>query len=136
MALHRLGNPKDYVLRGRAYFTILNKKTGDRVTYQVIKPTTDKPHFVGALTGPENTRDYDVLGTIFDGETYHYNVKKSPIPQDSLKAKTFKFFWNNIDNLPEWVEVWYEGKCGACGRKLTTPESIERGLGPMCSEEA
>jgi hypothetical protein len=30
------------------------------------------------------------------------------------------------------LEVWHEGRCGACGRRLTVPESIERGLGPEC----
>lgn len=32
------------------------------------------------------------------------------------------------------VEVWHEGSCGRCGRKLTVPSSIETGLGPECAE--
>ena len=35
--------------------------------------------------------------------------------------------------LPKTVEVWHEGICGRCGRKLTVPESVERGLGPECA---
>lgn len=33
------------------------------------------------------------------------------------------------------VEVWHEGSCGRCGRKLTVPESIANGLGPECAEK-
>ena len=29
-------------------------------------------------------------------------------------------------------KVHHEGKCGRCGRKLTTPESCLRGIGPEC----
>lgn len=36
-------------------------------------------------------------------------------------------------DLPE-CEVWHEGRCGRCGRKLTVPESIETGIGPDCAK--
>ena len=32
------------------------------------------------------------------------------------------------------VKVFHSGKCGKCGKKLTTPESIKSGLGPYCSK--
>jgi hypothetical protein len=31
------------------------------------------------------------------------------------------------------LAVYHEGRCGACGRRLTTPESISSGLGPVCA---
>lgn len=31
------------------------------------------------------------------------------------------------------LQVWHEGRCGRCGRKLTVPSSIETGLGPECA---
>lgn len=30
------------------------------------------------------------------------------------------------------VELWHEGVCGRCAHRLTVPESIESGLGPVC----
>ena len=33
----------------------------------------------------------------------------------------------------ETVQVWHEGRCGKCGRKLTVPESLTSGLGPECA---
>jgi hypothetical protein len=35
-------------------------------------------------------------------------------------------------SLPEGYKIQHEGKCCRCGRTLTTPESIERGIGPEC----
>ena len=37
-------------------------------------------------------------------------------------------------NLPPALEVWHEGRCGRCGRKLTTPQSVETGFGPVCAQ--
>ena len=34
--------------------------------------------------------------------------------------------------LPEGLEVWEESCCGRCGRELTDPVSVERGVGPEC----
>tara|TARA_R110002096_G_scaffold84290_4_gene194649 strand:+ start:14 stop:667 length:654 start_codon:yes stop_codon:yes gene_type:complete len=31
------------------------------------------------------------------------------------------------------MEIWHEGKCSRCGRKLTVPSSIATGLGPVCA---
>ena len=38
--------------------------------------------------------------------------------------------------LPETVEVWHEGRCCRCARRLTVPESIILGLGPACATRA
>jgi hypothetical protein len=37
-----------------------------------------------------------------------------------------------INTLPDFVEVWHEGFCGKCGKRLTVPNSIEIGIGPDC----
>jgi len=34
--------------------------------------------------------------------------------------------------MPDNVEFYHSGNCAKCGRKLTTPESIKNGLGPIC----
>jgi hypothetical protein len=35
--------------------------------------------------------------------------------------------------IPETVEIWHEGRCCRCGRRLTVPESIYAGIGPDCA---
>jgi hypothetical protein len=48
----------------------------------------------------------------------------------------FDYVLNKLktNKLPEFVEVWHEGKCGKCGRALTVPSSILTGIGPECSK--
>lgn len=127
-------NAKQFILGGNATFTIENLDTGNYFTFKVRQPDSNKPHFVKVLTGPDNTQDYQFLGTIFNKQTYRHG-KKSRITQNAQSAKVFQWLWQNIDNLPDNVEVKHMGNCGVCGRPLTTPESLDRGIGPICWEE-
>lgn len=126
-------NIKAFVLAGTAIFTIRSTRSGQRFTYKVRQPNENRPHFVRVLTGPDNTRQYVFLGTIFDNETYRPG-KKSPISQTAPSSLAFVWAWGVIvrDQVPETLEVWHEGRCGRCGKKLTVPESIESGFGPHC----
>jgi hypothetical protein len=126
---------KPYMLAGKSVITVVSNKTGTRFTYRIVKKDTPKDkdtvHFVKVLNGPENTRDYQFLGTIFAEERYRHG-KKSPISPEAPSARAFQWLWWNLGS--DLVEVWHAGRCGRCGRLLTDPESIERGLGPKCAE--
>lgn len=65
-----------------------------------------------------------------------HECEASPIPADDMKARVFAWLWatrlSTGRELPEQVEVWHEGRCGRCGRRLTVPESISTGFGPEC----
>ena len=41
---------------------------------------------------------------------------------------------NGYKDLPAGYDTKHSGSCGRCGRELTDPESIKRGLGPTCAE--
>lgn len=63
-------------------------------------------------------------------------VNVSPIEYEDMRQKAFRWLWVQLtkgNELPDKVEVWHEGRCGACGRRLTVPESIAQGLGPVCA---
>ena len=124
----------NFVLAGNATFTIRNARTGNRFTYKVRQPKKDAPHFVGLLAGPDNEADYQFLGSIFDGVRYCHG-RRSAVSPSAQSAMAFAAFWGLVvsDRLPANLEVWHEGSCGKCGRKLTVPESIEAGLGPECA---
>lgn len=130
-----------FILAGNATFTLLNTRTQNRLTYKVSQ-CADKPslYFVAVLTGPDNEQDYRYLGTIFLGHAqpasgcywqYRHGAK-SKISPEAQSAKAFSWFWEHRGQLPEAVQVYHEGTCGRCGRKLTTPESVSRGIGPEC----
>ena len=122
-----------YALAGNARLTLLSTKTGVRFTYRVR--AKESLFFVAVLTGSDNESDYTFLGTIFADRVYRHG-RRSTIGFDAPSEKAFTYFWANVmrGRLPEQLEVWHEGSCGRCGRPLTDPESIARGIGPVCLE--
>jgi hypothetical protein len=94
------------------------------------------------LVGPENTRDYAVIGVIRWDRRYpspQFFLKKGTSPTPATQG----FVWL-LDQLynpkapNHWgqVEMYHMGACGRCGRPLTDPESIQRGLGPICASKS
>lgn len=131
-----------FVLGGNAYFTVVNPDAGSRYTFRVSQRTNDDgsttPHFVGVLSGPDNTRSYSYLGVIFNGKEYR-RTSKSRISVDAPSAKCFAWLWKVLTSgsqkALDRIEFWHEGRCGVCGRKLTVPHSIEAGIGPVCERK-
>lgn len=127
-----------FMLAGNAHVTFQSRRTGTRFTYRVsaaeARPGFGQgrpPHFVAVLTGPDH---YEYLGCVFDGRHYMHG-RKSHISSDAPSAVAFKWVWERLTSgemHPE-LGVWHEGRCGACGRRLTTPESCASGLGPVCA---
>jgi hypothetical protein len=139
MSDYTLDNPKDFVLAGKAIFTVENEKTGNRFTYKVKQAEDDKKvWFVSVLTGPDNGSNYAYIGTIF-GNDFHVptiNFRwtiKSTVTKECQSFKVFSWLFKNMTGLPLFVKVHHEGRCGRCGRRLTVPESIKLGLGPECA---
>ena len=129
-----------FLLAGDAHVTFQSRRTGTRFTYRVqaaaprAGDARTPPHFVAVLVGPDNDHGYSYLGTIFDREIYTHG-RKSRIATDAPSAVAFAWVWRYLSGgrrHPE-LAVYHEGRCGRCGRRLTTPESIETGLGPVCA---
>lgn len=121
-----------YIYAGNAVFTILNPNTGGRFTYKLRAPRGELEapiRFVSVLRGSDNSRDYGYIGFIRDGR-FVYGRAKATVNPEAPSVRAFNWFFNNM--LSDKVEVYHEGKCGKCGKKLTTPESVSRGLGPYC----
>lgn len=130
---HLLSDPFqafDFLMAGKSTATFKSVKTGAHFTYRVKRAKDRNIRFVSVLTGNET---YSYIGCIFDQGNFSI-TKKSRCSKDAASFKAFNWAWENIRNLsiPETLEVWHEGRCGKCGRKLTEPESIACGLGPIC----
>lgn len=143
---HALASPEAavrFMLAGNAYFTLRSAKTGVRYTYRMDKadcricgdaPCTHEPRwFVSLLAGPDNTTDYVYLGMVQTGA--FRRTKASKMTDDSPPVVAIKWALRALlqGKLPAQLEVWHEGRCGRCGRRLTVPESIAAGLGPDCA---
>lgn len=133
-----------FVLAGNAYFTLRSAVTGTRFTYRVAMPRKAREdaklgfrpwYYVSLLNGPDNTRNYTWIGTITANGKFQLRNPGKDAP--SLRAFTWFLRYveesSNRNQLPVTLEFWHEGRCGRCGRLLTVPSSIVRGIGPECA---
>lgn len=140
---HKVG--AEFALAGKAIFTVVSTKTNTRFTFQVKrgefnpdKPYPAPPWFVRVLTGADNASDssYSFLGTLFpDGEYRH--GRKSRISPNAASAVAAAWLMPRLfhkHSTLSQVEIFHEGRCGRCGRRLTVPTSIESGIGPECAK--
>ena len=131
-----------FVLAGNARITLVSQRTGKRFTYWVRqappkeKGQEPKPSlwWVSVLVGPENTKDYLYLGSLKGDLPEFVRTGKTKVEADDPRWVAFSDSWAEVveGEMPEGVEVWHDGRCGRCGRELTVPESVARGLGDEC----
>lgn len=120
---------KDFLLAGHCIFTVTSRKTDKHFTYRIMKTLAEPPpkiFSVGVLTGNER---YARIGTIRDD-------RFSPtVNRDSLSVIAFDYFWRHLIERDQLAPdtIWQpSGQCACCGRTLTDPASIDRGIGPEC----
>lgn len=123
---------REFILGGNAVFTVNDTSLRVRHTYW-IRQSGNRPdlYFVYLLKGPDNVTDYTYIGTYSDWRGFCL-TRASKLPEKSNPVKIIKTLLDAGNELPLYLEVWHEGRCGKCGRRLTTPWSIERGFGPEC----
>ena len=124
---HELG--LKFIFGGKSFVTFLNTKTLNRFTYNVFKHKKDDIYFVNVLTSPDI---YTFIGTYKNG-----NSPKSKISSESQSVKVFNFVVDKLstNTLSDLIEIYHDGRCGKCGKQLTTPKSVSSGFGPECSKK-
>ena len=133
----------DFFKGGHAIFTVSNPQ-GVRYTFKIKQGNfgkaveADSPYFASLLTGPDNNSSYTYMG-MFNPNNYTCRLTRaSKYTSDSLPWRVLNWVLRitfSGQNLPEGYGLQHEGKCCRCGRKLTTPESIDRGIGPECAKK-
>ena len=92
------------------------------------------------LIGPQNENDFKYLamlndrtGSIFAGKKYEHQKETWGF---KILRHVLKAVWEGreIEIVNSGWKVHHAGQCGRCGRRLTTPESIESGIGPECQK--
>jgi hypothetical protein len=129
---------RQFILAGNATVTLVSVKTGTRFTYSIRVSEDGQVHFVALLNGPDNESDFKYLGLI--RRDIFWPGRKHPKPgdvgRDAPSMQAFDWAWRRLVKNqtlpPDLVEIWHEGRCGRCNRKLTVPSSIASGFGPEC----
>jgi len=135
-------HPKEGSRKG-ATLTVVNDVSGGRVTVRFRKPKGFKAVLVDVMTGSDNESDYAFAGTLVGTELRISPKAKAP----EAKAKVAKAIldWTfarvagghplegaKSDGTPFSVRCLHSGRCACCGRKLTVPSSLDKGVGPEC----
>lgn len=130
---------KPYVMGGNSTFTIYSAKLNKRYTYHVTRDKILKSRYlVSLMYGSDNTDlkgSFRFLG-LFYSDTMTLKVNSIGVYKQEA-AKMLDYFLAVVDKKKDWpdtCEFYPSKKCARCGRKLTTPESITRGIGPDCLE--
>jgi hypothetical protein len=146
----QLTNPKAalaFMLAGKSFVTLRSLSSGNRYTYKIAAAPKRNPNdkdtwFVKLLNGQDNTNNYVYIGIIRNtcGNNrvvgYEFSwTSKSHVGKDapSVLGMTFVVRMLAAGSM-NGFEVWHEGRCGRCGKKLTVPESVASGFGPDCIE--
>lgn len=144
-----------YVLGGNATVTVVSRATGVRFTYKVeqkrvgprksgetpeqYRVRKERAHegarFVKVMTGPDNEHCFTYIGHINEGREFRLD-RRSKLSANAPSVSAWRWFWSALRAKSEKIdqcEVWHDGRCSRCGRKLTVPESVASGLGPVCA---
>ena len=134
---------REFMLAGNSTVTMVSTKTGTRFTYKIRANDDGDVFFVSLLRGADNTADYSYLGRIDQQKKARFWAgRKTPWPGDTgPTAPPAAGLPSGLGGAPlckgvfalTSLEIWREGRCGRCNRKLTVPSSIASGLGPECA---
>lgn len=133
-------NPLQFMLSGKAIFICHNIHTDNKYKYKVYKADHKQIYYVSVYLNGE----YNYIGIIklnINNTTipnkpipiYIYS-NKSNIPKYSASIKGFDYIITHLvnNNISSSYKFYHVGKCGRCGRPLTTKESIQQGYGAEC----
>jgi predicted RNA-binding Zn-ribbon protein involved in translation (DUF1610 family) len=129
-----------FIFGGNATFTLTSGKTNQHFTFKIRRKVDvvngKVTHFVRVLTGPgSDWTDYTYIGFIATDRSGLIAGRKGDAAATSFKALSWTLKSLGHDVLPTSLTIQHEGSCGSCGRALTHPESIARGIGPDCAKK-
>lgn len=115
------------LIAGNFTFTVKSLRTEQHYTYQVVRNNEYEDMVwnifpdVGRLVMRDNHIEYDIL--------------PGRINENFVKVFTVVFNLMKLNRSHPQMELYSSSKCARCGRKLTTPESLIKGIGPECEKE-
>lgn len=116
--------------------------SGEHRTFRIATQKADAKfapgkRIISILSGPDNTRDYRGFGFVDDAGVHVWRKQESALTL--WYARLINVFIGGfsdpaVEALRDTYKVSLSKKCLKCNRELTTPESIELGIGPVCAE--
>ena len=123
-----------FILAGNAIVTLQSAATGKHFTYKVSrKKNGESVWFLSVLTGPGP--DTFSFAAVISNDGSIRLSRNSQFSADAVSIKGWIWFWSRLisGRQTDGVLCYHEGRCGACNRRLTVPDSIRSGIGPVCA---
>lgn len=136
-------------------YTLENKETGQHRTFQIRTQAADAKFAPGKrilslLNGPDNESNYAGFAFVTDdnkvvtwckcrgqnGKKSHYEYYSALFQQLIVAEDENEEVTTIIHFMDREYSVLLSKRCFVCNRKLTTPESIKAGIGPICAGKA
>ena len=131
-----------FLLAGRALFTVSNPKA-DHYTFRVRGKESEWPIGSGRMSmtyfvsvkASGGVYPYRYIGLLNKTTGDIKITAKSEFLPGTKEYDVAKWACNAVialKQIPDGYHIEHAGRCGKCGRTLTDPVSIERGIGPEC----
>lgn len=116
--------------------TVENTLRGTHRTFRIRTQKKDASFAPGErilsmLTGPDNTSDYTQIGFVKGDRIILWKQYRTEHYEALARVLLFPAHFEKLG-----CKYLHEGACRVCNRPLTTPESIESGIGPICAMNA
>ena len=124
-------------------FTLHNTDRNTHLTFKARRPkgwTVNSPVLIDLMVGTDNESDFGFIGSV-NTRGFFKASTKSKVSEDRAKLGGRALVWlltkiNNGVELPEALEIKGASKCCRCAKKLTNPDSVNDGMGPVCRKKA
>ena len=124
-------------------FTLHNTARNTHLTFKSRRPkgwTVNSPVLIDLMVGKDNESDFGFIGSV-SSRGFFKASPKSKVSEDRKVVANRTLVWllsklHNGQDLPEALEIKGANKCARCGRKLTNPDSVDDGIGPICRKKA
>lgn len=127
-----------FFFAGKAIFTVSNSR-GDYFTYKVVKKEANarfqtECFMIMVMNGPDNETSYAYMGLLnrngeiklTKGSKVDFTDPRYQVAKWALRKAMLQ------EPIAPGSDIRHAGSCCVCGRTLTTPESIAKGIGPKC----
>jgi len=131
-----------FMLAGTCAFTMVSGKTGVKLSYKLVKRKSNEEkgeyiYFMRVIRGTKDIYAGLLVYNKEEGEMKFIKGKKGQLYPNDVYVKSILYVINNLnrENYSMNIKIYHEGRCGRCGRRLTTPKSIMTGIGPECAKK-
>ena len=118
--------------------TLVNRETDSYITLMIKTVQNGQlkgKRILSQLVGSDNVNSYKGFAFVNNDDTIKVWRKASTPKLEQVSEIVRSLMVEGEDSrFAEKVEMKLSRKCFRCNRKLTTPESIDEGIGPICRE--